>query len=77
MSDEPEEGDLYLPEPREIGDGAVLLADPVEFFEFTNSLAAIVMDGGLYVLRRDTGKWVNVESLAKQPATAKLAKVKG
>jgi len=76
MNDESEEGDLYLPEPREIGDGAVLLADPVEFFEFTNSLAAIVIDGGLYVLRRDTGKWVNVESLAKQP-TAKLSKVKG
>ena len=69
-----DEGESYLPSPQEIMDGAVLLSDPLEFFELTESYAAIVRDGALFVLRRDTMKWVNVEALPK--AGAKLSAIK-
>ena len=68
-----DEADTYEPQPTAVGDA--LLADPVEFFELTNSLAAIARDGALYVLRRDSLKWVNVEALSK-PSGAKLSAIK-
>jgi len=68
------EDDTYEPEIIEIGDGGVLLQDPVEFYEMTNSFAAMVRDGGLFVLCRDTLKWVNVEDALKK-SRAKLATV--
>ncbi len=71
----PEDDETYLPEPCEIMDGAVLLADPLELFELANAHAFIVRDGALYALRRDTMKWVSIESLPK-PAGAKLAAIK-
>lgn len=64
-NDLPEDDDTYEPQPAEILDGAALLADPYEFFEMTKAHAAIVRDGALYVLLRDTMKWVNVESISK------------
>lgn len=64
---EPEE-DFYEPEPHEIMDGAVLLADPREFFDLTASHAAMVVDGALFVLRRDTFKWHRIEELAPKPS---------
>ncbi|WP_426269166.1 hypothetical protein ACN9MB_13145 [Dyella kyungheensis] len=69
--------DTYDPQPTEILDGSVLLADPVEFFELTKSHAAIVRDGALFVLRRDTVKWVNVESLNLKQQAGKLSAIKG
>jgi hypothetical protein len=68
--------DTYEPEPVEICDGSVLLQDPIEFYELTNSVAAMVRDGILFVLCRDTLKWVNVEDASKKPA-AKLSAIKG
>jgi hypothetical protein len=67
VADDPEE-DFYEPEPHEIMDGAVLLADPREFFDLTASHAAMVVDGALFVLRRDTFKWQRVEELAPKPS---------
>ena len=70
MSDEPVE--TYEPVPEFIADGGVLIADPVEFFDTTNGVAAIVRDGGLWVLRRGTLKWKNVEDMVRVgPRSAK------
>jgi hypothetical protein len=68
--------DTYDPEPVEICDGSVLLQDPVEFYELTNSVAAMMRDGVLFVLCRDTLKWVNVEDVHKKSA-AKLSAIQG
>jgi hypothetical protein len=69
--DQPE---TYEPQPTAVMDGEALLADPVEFFEITHSIAAFARDGALYVLRRDSLKWVNVEALPK-PSGAKLSAI--
>lgn len=58
------EDDTYEPIPERVMDGEVLLADPLEFFELTNSLAVIVRDGAAFVLKRD-GQWVNVSDALK------------
>jgi hypothetical protein len=63
IEDEPED-EGYEPIPERILDGEVLLADPWEFFDVTDSLAAIVRDGALFVLKRD-GRWINVEDALK------------
>ena len=68
--------ETYEPQPHEILDGSVLLADPVEFFELTGAHAAIVRDGALFVLRRDSMKWENVESINQKPA-GKLSAIRG
>ena len=70
-----DEADTYEPQPTAVMDGEALLADPVEFFELTQSIAAIARGGALYVLRRDSLKWVNVEALSK-PSGAKLSAIK-
>ena len=70
-----DEADTYEPQPTAVMDGEALLADPVEFFELTQSIAVIARDGALYVLRRDSFKWVNVEALPK-PSGAKLSAIK-
>ena len=70
-----DEADTYEPQPTGVMDGEALIADPFEFFELTQSLAAIVRDGALYVLRRDSLKWVNVEALTKSSG-AKLSAIK-
>ncbi len=64
MNTEPDdtEEEEYEPEPCILGDGDVLIEDPVELFEMTHSIAMQVRDGGLYVLDRDSRKWRNVEA---------------
>lgn len=69
--------DTYEPAPAALADGDVLIADPVEFHEMTNSVAAMVRNGALFVLCRDTLKWVNVEDIHKHGAGAKLSAIKG
>lgn len=69
--------DEVTPEPISLGDGEVLLAYPLEFYEMTNSVAAMVRNGALFVLCRDTLKWVNVEDIHKHGAGAKLSAIKG
>ncbi|KAF1045622.1 hypothetical protein [Xylophilus sp.] len=66
----------YEPAPAGLADGDVLIADPVEFYEVTKSIAAMVRGGALFVLARDTLKWVNVEDLNKSGA-GKLSAIKG
>jgi hypothetical protein len=66
--------DTYEPAPAGLADGDVLIADPIEFYELTNSIAAMVRDGVLFVLCRDTLKWVNVEAIHNK-SRAKLATV--
>ncbi len=75
MTSAPED-DTYDPEPADVMADGCLIADPVEFFEMTKSVAAIVRDGALFVLRREDLKWVNVESINQKPA-GKLSAVKG
>lgn len=62
MSDDAE---TYAPEPVGLADGDILIGDPREFFDLTQSLLAINRGGTLFVLRRETMKWESVESLAK------------
>lgn len=63
---EPDESELtYEPMPEGVPDGDALIFDPVEFAEATKSLAVIVRDGAMFVLDRDTLKWVNVETLKR------------
>ncbi len=68
MNTEPEEDEVeeYEPQPCILGDGDVLIADPVDLFETTNCIAMQVRDGGLFVLDRETRKWRNVESDVKR-----------
>ena len=82
MTDEPESGDesgeaeysVYEPSPVEICEGAVVIFDHVEFAEATKSIAAMNRDGVLFALRKDSLKWVNVESLAVTGAKLKTIK---
>lgn len=62
------------PEPLSLADGEAIIADGAEFFALTNSIAAIVRDGALYALRRESMKWVNVESLTHKPASVAAIK---
>ena len=55
-------------EPMAIGDGEVVLFDPEAFRERYNAVAAMVRDGGLFVLQRDGVKFTNVEFINKQSA---------
>ncbi|MFC4526395.1 hypothetical protein ISN76_13015 [Dyella halodurans] len=73
MTDETE--DARDAEPLVLGDGDCMLADGPEFYELTKSVAAKFIDGCLYVLERDTLKWVDVETIIK-PA-AKVRAIRG
>lgn len=66
--DREELGDIevYEPEPCSLGELEVLIFDPIEFTELTNSIAAVARDGALFVLDRETLKWRNVEDLKKE-----------
>ena len=72
-----EADDTYEPQPAALNDGDVLIADPVEFHEMTHSVASMVRNGALFVLCRDTLKWVSVEDIHKHGAGAKLSAIKG
>jgi hypothetical protein len=70
--DDTEVEEEYEPEPCILGDGDVLIEDPVELFEMTHSIAMQVRDGGLYVLDRATRKWRNVEVAVKSSAVRSI-----
>ena len=72
MSDETE---LYDPEPVGLADGDILIGDPREFFDLTQSLLAINRGGTLFVLRRESFKWENVEGLVRASG-AKVTPIK-
>jgi hypothetical protein len=63
--DDDEAGDDYDVMPRLLCEGDVVMEDPMELFERTGSIAAMVRDGVLFLLRRDSLKWVNVEDALK------------
>ena len=73
MTDTP---DTYEPQPAALNDGDVLIADPIEFHEMTNSIASMVRGNDLFVLCRDTLKWVNVQDIHKK-STGNLSVIKG
>lgn len=60
------EGALYEPESVQLIDGELFVFDMVEFSEALNALAMQWVKGELFVLDRETRKWVNVEC-AKRP----------
>lgn len=61
-------------EPIQFSDGDCHIADGPELYELTESLASQFRDGQLYVLKRDTLKWVSVEAIHKP---GKLSAIKG
>lgn len=69
------EVDTYEPIPVCVADGDVMIPDPAEFSDLTGSIAAQVRDGALFVLSRDSLKWVNVEAI-KRPKAASVASIK-
>ena len=74
MEDEDEIDMVNLPvQESTIGDGDIILFDIFEFCESVNAHGAMNRDGNLFVLNRETLKWVNVESLIK---AGKLSAVK-
>lgn len=73
METEPETDDTYEPVPEGVADGDALIFDPVEFGEATNSLAVMVRDGAMFVLDKESMKWVNVEAL-KRPGNVRSIK---
>jgi hypothetical protein len=56
-----DEGEVYEPEPVGLGDGEALIFDKAEFEQDFDCYAAMVRDGGLYVLCKQTRKWVLAE----------------
>lgn len=58
----------YEPRPALMGDGDVLVEDPIELLAELGGLALQVKDGALFVLLKDSMKWKNVED-AKKAAT--------
>jgi len=64
-------------EPLFISDGEVHIEDSPEFYELTGSIAAQFRDGVLFVLRRDTLKWVNVEEIPSTKRGGKVVAIKG
>lgn len=53
--------EVYEPEPVGLADGEALIFDKAEFEQEFNCYAAMVKDGGLYVLCKETRKWVLAE----------------
>lgn len=73
MIEESEDDDTYEPCPEPVADGDALIFDPVEFAEITRSLAVMVIGGALFVLDRETLKWVNVQDL-RRPSNVRSIK---
>ena len=75
-----EDDGTYEPMPEHIYDGGALLEDPTEFFEMTNSFAAVMCEGQLFVYDRNTFEMRNLSSLRQaKPAKPerKLSSIKG
>ena len=66
----------YEPYPEHVHEGSVLLADPVEFFEVFNGYGAMMWEGSLLVLNKDSLQWVNVVPDTKAKAKSGLSSVK-
>jgi hypothetical protein len=64
-------------EPIQLSDGDCHIADGPELYELTDSLAAQFRDGQLYVLKRDTLKWVSVEAITNKSKAGKLSAIRG
>lgn len=56
------EDDGYYPDPVEVYDGGVVIFDRYEFEQKYNCDAAIVRDGCLFVLDKDSRRWVSAEA---------------
>ena len=54
------------PEPLWLADGEIVIVDPVAFAAATESVAFQARNGDLFLLKRASLKWVNVESESKQ-----------
>jgi hypothetical protein len=64
------------PEPMAIGDGEVVLFDPVAFQTKYNAVAVMVREGGLFVLQEGEYKFTNVEFINKKSA-GQVSSVRG
>lgn len=73
MSDEI---DLEDWEAIQLADGDVYVFHAPELLELVDALAVMAREGALFVLRRDTLKWVNVETL-KPKVAAKVREIRG
>lgn len=61
-----------------IADGETHIPDSAEFYELTGAIASQFRDGQLYVLRRDTLKWVSVEEVhSLNKRAGKVTSIKG
>ena len=68
-----DEDEGYTPQPIVMGDGDIVIADPLEFADEFNCYAYRYDQGGLSVLCRDTREWVPVEG--RKPGAGKLHSV--
>lgn len=59
--DPPKEGDLYEPESVMMQEGELYIPDIVDFAEVLNCIAWQWVKGELFILDRESHKWVNVE----------------
>ena len=61
-----------------IADGETHIPDSAEFYELTGAIASQLRDGQLFVLRRDTLKWVSVEDIhSLNKRGGKVTSIKG
>lgn len=67
--------EMYEPTIGELLENGALIFDTIEFAELTNSIAAQMRDGQIFVLDRDSRRWRNVEP-EKPSKVVKLAVVK-
>lgn len=67
--------EMYEPTIGELFENGALIFDTIEFAELTNSIAAQMRDGQIFVLDRDSRRWRSVEP-EKPSKAAKLAAVK-
>lgn len=77
MTDEQEEELVMTEVPVQestIGDGDIIIFDIFEFCEATNSHAAMCIGNQLFVLQRDTLKWIDVRELGPKPAKLEAIK---
>ncbi len=56
----------WTPQSAECVDGAAVIGDLAEFMIDTDSVAVCMRDGAMFVLRRKTLKWMNVEDIRKE-----------
>lgn len=73
IADDDIDGEEYDPFPRLLCEGDVVLSDPLELLERTDTCAAMVRDGVLFLLKTETLKWINVEDALKTARSAAVA----